>query len=71
MNNCAYSLFLAIIKTPEVSLSNRWTIKGFLSKKYFVSFKTSIIFLNDFVPDWTAIPAGLFITMKFSLFSRI
>ncbi len=32
-------------------------------------FNISKIFLLDFVPDWTAIPAGLFITTKFSLFS--
>jgi len=29
----------------------------------------SIIFLNDFVPDWTGIPVGLLITIKFSLSS--
>ena len=29
----------------------------------------SRIFFNDFVPDCTEIPAGLFITTKFSLFS--
>ena len=27
------------------------------------------MFLKDFVPDWTGIPLGLFITMKLSLFS--
>ena len=30
-----------------------------------------MIFLNDFVPDWTAIPEGLFIIIKLSLFSTI
>ena len=29
------------------------------------------MFLNDFVPDWTGIPAGLFITTKLLLSSII
>ena len=33
--------------------------------------RISIIFLNDLVPACTGIPAGLFITMKLSLFSII
>ena len=39
--------------------------------KYFVSRKASTIFLKDLVPDWTAIPEGLLITIKFSLSSII
>mgnify|MGYP006167673457 CR=1 FL=1 len=70
VNNCAYFLFFAIIKTPEVSLSNLWTIKGFVFKKYLESFKTSITFLKDLVPAWTAIPNGLFITIKLLLSSK-
>ena len=71
VKSCAYSLFLATIRTPEVSLSNLWTINGLVFSKYFESFKTSIIFLNDLVPAWTAMPRGLFITIKFLLFSKI
>jgi len=37
--------------------------------KYFEFFNISIIFLYDFVPDWTGIPVGLLITIKFSLSS--
>ena len=44
-------------------------MKGDLFSNSFVSLRISKIFFLDFVPDWTDIPAGLFITTKFSLFS--
>ena len=45
---------------------NKWSVVEVPTNKVDL-----LIFLNDFVPDWTAIPAGLFITIKLSLFSRI
>ena len=71
VNSWAYSLFLATIITPEVSLSSLWTTKGFVCSKYFVFFNISMMFLKDFVPAWTGIPLGLLITIKLSLFSMI
>ena len=70
MKSCANFLFFAIIKTPDVSLSSLCTIKGFEFLKYIVFLSISIIFLNDLVPDWTGIPIGLLITIKFSLSSK-
>ena len=52
-----------------VSLSILWTVNGLESLNSFEYLKISIIFLFDFVPDWTATPAGLLITEKFSLSS--
>ena len=54
---------------PVVSLSILCTENGELSANSFVLFNISNIFFLDFVPDWTAIPEGLLITTKFSLFS--
>ena len=70
VKSCANFLFLAIISAPEVSLSSLWTIKGLEFSKYFVFLRISIIFFSDLVPDWTGIPVGLFITIKFSLSSK-
>ena len=67
MNNCAYSLFLATISNPDVSLSILCTLKGEQLINSFVFRSISIIFFLDLVPDWTEIPAGLFITTKLSL----
>ena len=64
VNNWANFLFLAIINIPDVSLSILWTINGFAFSKYLVFLIISIIFLKDFVPDWTGIPEGLFKTIK-------
>ena len=69
VNICAYFLFLATIKIPVVSLSILWTGNGVFSLNSLVFLKISKIFFFDLVPNWTAIPAGLFITTKFSLFS--
>ena len=54
---------------PVVSLSILWTVYGSIPLNSFVYLKISKIFFFDLVPDWTAMPAGLFITAKFSLFS--
>ena len=69
VNSWAYFLFFATIKTPVVSLSILCTAYGDLSLNSWVLRRISKIFFFDFVPDWTEIPEGLFITAKFSLFS--
>ena len=58
VKSCANFLFFAIIRTPEVSLSSLWTIKGLEFSKYFVFLRISIIFFSDLVPDWTGSPVG-------------
>ena len=69
VNSWAYFLFLATIRTPVVSLSILWTVYGWESLKYLLLPNISIMFLRDLVPDWTEIPDGLFIIIKFSLSS--
>ena len=71
VNNCALSLFFAIINTPDVSLSKRWTENGFVSWKISLLEKISTRFFFDLVPPWTDMPELLFKTIKFSLLSII
>ena len=67
----AVCLFFAIIKTPEVSLSNLWTENGFVPWNISLFANISTKFFFDFVPPWTDIPALLFKTIKSSLLSMI
>ena len=62
---------MAIIKTPEVSLSNLWTEYGFVPSKISLLAKISTRFFFDLVPPWTDIPEALFKTTKLSLLSII
>ncbi len=71
VNNWADFLFFAIIKTPDVSLSNLWTEWGFDPLKISLLANISIKFFFDFVPPWTEIPVLLFKTIKSSLLSII
>ena len=71
MSSWAVSLFFAIIKTPEVSLSNLWTEYGFVPSKISLLAKISIRFFFDLVPPCTDMPEALFITTKLSLLSII
>ena len=71
VNNWALSLFFAIIKTPDVSLSNLWTENGLLPSKILLFVKISTKFFFDLVPPCTDIPALLFKTIKLSLSSMI
>ena len=71
VKSCAVSLFFAIIKTPDVSLSNLWTEYGFVPSNILLFLKISIKFFFDLVPPCTEIPESLLITIKSSLFSII
>ena len=69
VKSCAVSLFFAIIKTPDVSLSNLWTEYGFVPSNILLFLKISIKFFFDLVPPCTDIPDSLLTTMKSSLLS--
>ncbi len=71
VNNWADSLCLAIIKTPDVSLSSLWTEKGFVFWKISLLANMSTRFFLDLVPPWTEMPELLFNTIKSSLLSII
>ena len=71
VSNWADSLCFAIIKTPDVSLSNLWTEKGFVFSKISLFANISSKFFLDLVPPWTEIPELLFKTIKSSLLSII
>ena len=62
---------LAIIKTPDVSLSSLCTENGLVSWKISLRANISTRFFLDFVPPWTEIPELLLRTMKSSLLSII
>ena len=56
VSNCAVSLFFAMIKTPDVSLSSLCTEKGFESLKILLFANISIKFFCDLVPPCTEMP---------------
>ena len=62
---------MAIIKTPEVSLSNLCTEYGFVPSKISLLAKISTRFFFDLVPPCTDMPDALFKTTKLSLLSII